>query len=101
VKLYVLMDCFLAVRSIALPRPAQAPGKLTSPASDRDIRTGIVCGQVVTSKRQLYRELARGEDGVPKQRAGLGVGAADNAMRQRLRAKVAARAAASAEALAA
>ena len=36
-KLSVLMDYLLGV---------QAPGILTSPASDRDIRPGIVCGQV-------------------------------------------------------
>jgi hypothetical protein len=52
-KLGVLMDYLLAVRLIALPRSAQAPDMLTSPASDRDLRTGIVCGEVVTSKRQL------------------------------------------------
>jgi hypothetical protein len=51
VKLGVLMDYLLAARLIALPRSAQTPDMLTSPASDRDIRTGIVCGQVVTSKR--------------------------------------------------
>src|ERR1017187_9374581 len=52
-KLGVLMDYLLAIRLIALPRSAQVPDMLTSPASDRDLRTGIVCGEVVTSKRQL------------------------------------------------
>jgi hypothetical protein len=45
------MDYLLAAGLIALPQAAQTPDMLTSPASDRDIRTGIVCGQVVTSKR--------------------------------------------------
>jgi len=46
-KFCVLMACLLyRTRCTALGIP-------TSPASDRDIRTGIVCGRVVTSKRQL------------------------------------------------
>ena len=53
VKLCVRMDYLLAVRLIALPRSAHASEMFTSSASDRDIRIEIVCGQVVTSKRQL------------------------------------------------